>query len=214
MGRKIQDIERHLETLRAAVGSGVAASLPPQSTPAANVEKRRPGRPKKVQGIRAVSLEHSRSFSAPSAPSPQPSMRAIAAIRANQGIAASINAARAAVKKEVAGRTITTLSSLNPSIGTLENRLAMRETRPSRRVAEKSSLGQSGFGGRVLCFAVTPHRRGPFQEEERNMFTRMLTPRGRSCSRCPMVDRSVLRKMERTAFRSLRSRHELESSHH
>jgi hypothetical protein len=96
MGREIQDIERRLETLRAVAGNGVATSLPQRTTPAANVEKRRPGRPKKgsghprgIAGTLAVLL---RSI-------PAAEHAAIAAIRADQGIAAAIGAARAAVKR-------------------------------------------------------------------------------------------------------------------
>jgi hypothetical protein len=95
MGREILDIERRLESLRAAAGRGVAASLP-QRMPVAKVEERRPGRPKKgsghprgIAGTLAVLL---RSI-------PAAEHAAIAAIRADQGIPAAINAARAAVKK-------------------------------------------------------------------------------------------------------------------
>ena len=96
MGREIQDIERRLETLREAAGNGVAASLAPQITRAAKVEKRRPGRPRKrpghprgIAGTLAVLL---RSI-------PAAEHAAIAVIRADQGIKAAIDAARSAVKK-------------------------------------------------------------------------------------------------------------------
>jgi hypothetical protein len=97
MGREIQDLEQRLASLRAATGSGPAASPAPGSAPlAAKAEKRRPGRPRKrsghprgIAGTLAVLL---RSI-------PAAEHAAIAAIRANQGIKAAIGAARAAVKK-------------------------------------------------------------------------------------------------------------------
>jgi hypothetical protein len=97
MGREIQDIERRLASLREAAGSGSVASPAPRSTaPAAKTRKRRRGRPKKgsglprgIAGTLAVLL---RSI-------PVAEHTAIAAIRADKGIKAAINAAQAAVKK-------------------------------------------------------------------------------------------------------------------
>lgn len=95
MGREIQDIERRLETLRAAAGQTPVTSRTLPSAAPANAGKRRLGRPKKgsghprgIAGTLAVLL---RSISAAE-------HAAIAAIRADQGIAAAINAARAAIK--------------------------------------------------------------------------------------------------------------------
>lgn len=95
MGREIHDLERRLASLREAVGNAsVAATAPRSMTP--KTGKGRPGRPKKrlghprgIAGTLAVLL---RSI-------PAAEHAAIAAIRADQGIKAAIDAARAALKK-------------------------------------------------------------------------------------------------------------------
>ena len=96
MGREIEEVERRLASLREAAGQTPFASRTPPSVAPANARQRKPQRPKKgsghprgIAGTLAVLL---RSI-------PAAEHAAIAAIRADQGIAAAINAARAAVKK-------------------------------------------------------------------------------------------------------------------
>lgn len=95
MGREIQDLEQRLASLRAAASGGPAVSAPAGSV-TGHTKKRRLGHPKKgsghprgIAGTLAVLL---RSI-------PAAEHAAIAAIRADHGITAAINAARAAVKK-------------------------------------------------------------------------------------------------------------------
>jgi hypothetical protein len=96
MSREIEEVERRLTSLREAAGQTPVTSRTPPSAAPANAGKRRPGSPKKgsghprgIAGTLAVLL---RSI-------PAAEHAAIAAIRADQGIPAAINAARAAVKK-------------------------------------------------------------------------------------------------------------------
>jgi hypothetical protein len=96
IGREIQDLEQRLASLREAVGDRLVASRTPRSDAAGDARNRGPARRKKgsghprgIAGTLAVLL---RSI-------PAAEHAAIAAIRANQGIKAAINAARAAVKK-------------------------------------------------------------------------------------------------------------------
>jgi hypothetical protein len=96
LGHEIEEVERRLTSLREAAGQTPFASRTLPSAAPANAGKRRPGRPKKgsghprgIAGTLAVLL---RSI-------PAAEHAAIAAIRADQGIPAAINAARAAVKK-------------------------------------------------------------------------------------------------------------------
>jgi hypothetical protein len=97
IGREIQDLERRLAFLREAEGEeSLAPTAPPSVAVTPKKGKRRPGRPKKgsghprgIAGTLAVLL---RSI-------PAAEHAAIAAIRADKGVKAAINAARAAVKK-------------------------------------------------------------------------------------------------------------------
>ena len=50
LGREIQNIQRRLESLRAAVGQTPVTSGTPRNAAPANAGKRRPGRPKKASG--------------------------------------------------------------------------------------------------------------------------------------------------------------------
>jgi Arc/MetJ-type ribon-helix-helix transcriptional regulator len=94
LDQEIADIERRLSSLREAAGQGSMASSGPRSEPPAAKTRKRAGRMKKghprgIAGTLAVLL---RSI-------PAAEHAAIAAIRANRGIKAAIEAARSAMKK-------------------------------------------------------------------------------------------------------------------
>lgn len=93
LDQEITDIERRLSSLREAAGQAPVTSAPRSEQPAAKTRKRagrrKKGHPRGIAGTLAVLL---RSI-------PVAEHAAIAAIRADQGIKAAINAARAAAKK-------------------------------------------------------------------------------------------------------------------
>lgn len=94
LGQEIAQIERRLSTLREAAGRASVASPAPRSeAPAAKPRnrtgRRKKGHPRGIAGTLAVLL---RAI-------PAAEHAAIEAIRANRGIKAAIEAARAAVKK-------------------------------------------------------------------------------------------------------------------
>lgn len=94
LDQEIADIERRLSSLREAAGQGsMASSVKRSEAPAAKMRKRagrkKKGHPRGIAGTLAVLL---RSI-------PAAEHAAIAAIRADQGIKAAINAARVAAKK-------------------------------------------------------------------------------------------------------------------
>lgn len=94
LDQEIADIERRLSSLREVAGhSSTASSVPRSEQPAMKTRKRagrkKKGHPRGIAGTLAVLL---RSI-------PAAEHAAIAAIRADQGIKAAINAARVAAKK-------------------------------------------------------------------------------------------------------------------